>query len=115
MEGAICDHASMAFKNNEAQRAYKKIWYQKNKERHIAGVRKTNEKYRQWVRGLKEGKACIDCGEPDTRCLDWHHADPATKEFGLAQGGYRGKQAVLQEIAKCIILCANCHRKRHAL
>jgi len=60
------------------------------------------------------GGRCEDCGY--SRCvaaLEFHHRDTSTKEFGV--GGYDGSLDRLRaEIQKCDLLCANCHRLRHA-
>lgn len=47
--------------------------------------------------------------------LDLHHVDPKTKKFRVASLS-RGTSmsGLLEEIAKCIVLCANCHRNVHA-
>jgi hypothetical protein len=60
------------------------------------------------------GGRCVDCGY--ARCLatlEFHHRDATTKEFGVANFG-GSLERLLTEIAKCDLLCANCHRKRHA-
>lgn len=55
-------------------------------------------------------ESCGYCAEP--AALEFHHRDPATKEFGLAN--FHGRlQMLLQEMDKCDLLCANCHRLRH--
>ena len=49
------------------------------------------------------------------RVLDFHHKDPATKEFEVGKtrrGGVRFSR-IFSEIRKCILLCANCHRMVH--
>jgi hypothetical protein len=59
---------------------------------------------------------CVDCGERDLRTLDFDHRDPALKRLGVAQmvlGGWTWA-AVAEEIAKCDVRCANCHRVRTA-
>lgn len=60
------------------------------------------------------GGRCEDCGY--SRCpaaLEFHHRDASTKEFGV--GGFDGSpHRLLAEIQKCDLLCANCHRVRHA-
>lgn len=61
-------------------------------------------------------KSCEDCGFSDIRTLDFDHIDPNLKKFGIARAinsGYSWKQ-ILDEINKCRILCANCHRIRTA-
>jgi hypothetical protein len=60
------------------------------------------------------GGRCVDCGYANCpEALQFHHRDPSTKEFGL--GKFSGSLArLLEEAAKCDLLCANCHRIRHS-
>lgn len=44
--------------------------------------------------------------------LDFHHIDPSTKLFGLADGYKHSWEEALIEIGKCMILCPSCHLKR---
>lgn len=56
---------------------------------------------------------CSYCGLRDAPQLyDFHHVDPSTKSFGIANSSTtRSKQAYADEAKKCIMLCANCHRR----
>lgn len=60
------------------------------------------------------GGRCVDCGYGACpEALQFHHRDPATKDFGL--GHFNGSLArLIAEAAKCDLVCANCHRIRHA-
>lgn len=70
--------------------------------------------FKDWARTLKENP-CVDC---DLRypyyVMQWHHRDPTTKimDVGLLVGGRYSKQKVLDEIAKCDLVCSNCHAER---
>jgi hypothetical protein len=45
--------------------------------------------------------------------FDFHHRDPSTKQFAI--GSFTGAwETLLVEAEKCDLLCANCHRLRHA-
>jgi DNA-directed RNA polymerase subunit RPC12/RpoP len=57
------------------------------------------------------GGRCAICGYArSVRALGFHHRDPATKSFGVAQGGRTRSLATMRaEAAKCVLLCANCH------
>lgn len=58
---------------------------------------------------------CVDCGETDLRVLEFDHRGDVPKRLGvgrLVSGGTWGLEAVIREIAKCDVRCANCHRKR---
>lgn len=67
------------------------------------------------VNALKEGKPCTDCGGiyPPV-CLDFDHLPQFQKRLGVARmvGTCRSWAAIEAEIAKCELVCANCHRLR---
>lgn len=58
---------------------------------------------------------CEKCGEDHPAVIDFHHADPAEKEIKISQARHNGWsiERLQREIDKCMILCANCHRKLH--
>ena len=97
--------------------------YDMNKDRkyyeaHKAEVLARNQAYRskimQQIRVLKSDIGCQECGEDDWRCLDFHHIDPEQKTMGVsAMRGWSLKK-IMEEAAKCVVLCSNCHRKKHA-
>lgn len=57
------------------------------------------------------GGKCQLCGyDKAIGALQFHHLDPATKHFGLAQRGHTvGIEMARAEASKCVLLCANCH------
>lgn len=61
-------------------------------------------------------KSCVVCGMSDPRTLDFDHLEQAEKSFGVAKAmsNIMPWDVILQEIKKCQILCANCHRIRTA-
>jgi hypothetical protein len=108
----------MPFKDIEKyrayQREYKKRWYQKNKAKHISYVRKREIGMETWFRQYKATLRCEICGESHPACLDFHHIDPSRKKFSVSAKRDRPSLKQLQEeIAKCQVLCTNCHRKEH--
>jgi hypothetical protein len=90
-------------------------WYRKNSARKIAWQERRRRELRRWWLDLKATKQCERCGEAAPECLHFHHRDPAEKEFDLACAASNGlsKERVLREVAKCQVLCANCHLKHH--
>lgn len=58
---------------------------------------------------------CVKCGENGVPCLQFHHLDPSKKSFNVADCKDRSWRLVQLEIAKCEVLCANCHAKETAL
>jgi hypothetical protein len=65
------------------------------------------------VRAAKE-PGCVVCPERRLACIDLHHLDPELKAFSVAKVTEHGLEEVRAEIAKCVPLCANCHRLFHA-
>lgn len=57
---------------------------------------------------------CSFCSEAETVCLDFHHVDDTQKDYGVSAMLTFSRERILEEIAKCVVLCANCHRKVHA-
>ena len=57
------------------------------------------------------GGCCVLCAyDRSVASLHFHHVDPSTKAFALADGGLaRSLEAARAEVAKCVLLCANCH------
>ena len=65
---------------------------------------------------IKLGNPCVTCGESDPRVLDFDHIDPSQKSHNVAnmvKSGHSVK-SILDEVSKCQILCANCHRRKTA-
>lgn len=81
------------------------------KENNYKYVKASIERRRQWIDSQKT-KPCERCGgEFPPYVMDWHHRDPSTKKFGIGKGAYRhSRQDLVDEIAKCDLYCANCHR-----
>ncbi len=64
---------------------------------------------------IKKNLGCIFCKEAEPVCLDFHHIDPATKNKEVSHWVHvRSRLKALKEAKKCIVICANCHRKLHA-
>lgn len=62
------------------------------------------------------GGRCAICGYARCiRALEFHHIDPAEKQFGLSFRGITRPMAKLREEArKCVLLCSNCHMEVEA-
>lgn len=73
--------------------------------------RKQEQKRREVIKTHLENNNCKDCGEDDLRVLEFDHL--GDKLFSMAKIVYRTSPAkIREEIAKCDVVCANCHRKR---
>ncbi len=94
--------------------------YQKYKEQYQIRAKLRREKvktmYRDYIVSYLNTHPCVDCGESDIRVLELDHVDPTIKKFSVSQGvrlGYSQKD-IEEEVKKCQVLCANCHKKRTA-
>ena len=108
----------MPFKDLELRKAkhreYSRKHYEKNKEK----IKKSSEISKKIARAqwqnFKAALCCSKCGQNHPAALDFHHVfkDPSNKKVNrlTAHGMYA---AALQEIKKCVVLCANCHRIHH--
>lgn len=67
--------------------------------------------WRQWRNRAKEAIGCQVCGETCPACLDFHHVDPDSKSFHVSSNVTCSHKRLLKEIAKCALICGNCHRK----
>jgi hypothetical protein len=56
---------------------------------------------------------CTDCGGCfPAVCMEFDHRDPSTKLFTISFGSTRTWEKLVAEIAKCDVVCANCHALR---
>ena len=60
------------------------------------------------------GKCCICNYNKTNNALEFHHIDPTKKDFSLCQKNNISFTKAKEEIKKCILVCANCHREIHA-
>lgn len=77
---------------------------------------KLRAEFRSNMLKFLDGKACIKCGENDIRVLELDHIDATQKDFSISHAVRIGKNwiQVQEEIKKCQILCANCHKIKTA-
>jgi hypothetical protein len=97
------------------QRTYDAAWYQANKSRRRTKVREDRAAHGAWMDSLKEGKACADCGEIyPPYVMEWDHLPGFVKTMVLAdtRRAAHSKKRILEELEKCELVCANCHRER---
>jgi hypothetical protein len=109
------DLAMTRIRDKEKQRGYERAWYARNRAKVIAKAREKKQLILAWYREYKSTLSCIRCGESDPITLDFHHRDPSQKDFLPSRAVYNGWgiRRLKEEMAKCDVLCANCHRKAH--
>jgi len=104
----------MPSKDIEKIRLYRRRWYNKNKERQIDRQRNRRKEIAEWLDDYKRKLSCSICGmsfSEHPECCDFHHLYNKKDTIGVLLR--YSKKAVLEEIGKCVPMCANCHRIEH--
>lgn len=66
-----------------------------------------------WLEKYKLEKGCTDCGyNAHPAALDFDHLPGTVKLRDIRHGSSLGWVALMNEIEKCEVVCANCHRIR---
>ena len=84
---------------------------------HTNYMKNKYQEKKQAIQELKSECSCAKCGDKRGYLLDYHHLNPKEKETTVARmtSNYYSLEKIQQEINKCIVLCANCHREFHYL
>lgn len=94
--------------------------YNNNKAYYLEKTKKQNSKNRleilSFIQDYLLKHPCLDCGEKDPVVLEFDHKNKKDKlkEVSLLIRGRYPIQIVKEEIQKCDIRCANCHRRKTA-
>ena len=69
--------------------------------------------YRRQIVIQAKQKPCADCGiEYPYYVMDFDHREGENKKLSLYKIGGATEKVILAEIAKCDVVCSNCHRER---
>lgn len=80
-------------------------------------IRKNNTKHisksKEFKKNYLQSHPCLDCGEENIVVLDFDHVC-GEKIFDISSGVLKGFsiKRIAEEITKCEVVCANCHRIR---
>ena len=111
------------------KKEYDALYYENNRETRLqqskingkefrANLKATGQRIIDWVRLKYTGIPCMDCGGVFPWCaMDFDHRPEETKEFAVSTKGWlkatpERLAQVEKEIAKCDVVCSNCHRIR---
>ena len=84
------------------------------KEKSKIRRKKRRRENREWLESYKKTLTCSKCPESRWWVLDFHHRDPDKKEGSIGNLIKSSNiEKVLEEIDKCDVVCANCHRDIH--
>lgn len=91
-----------------------KSHYERNKEAYKKRAAEQKKRGRKEWDAFKATLSCVHCGEDHPATFDFHHVirGPDNHKVHKLLGGGQYAKAK-EEIKKCIVLCANCHRKLH--
>jgi hypothetical protein len=101
----------------------RKVWkeyYHKHGSKYRQKAVERNRRLKVQTRNLMleylKDKRCSHCGINDRRVLEFDHIDASTKSFSIASAitSTYSWNKILDEIEKCQILCANCHKIKTA-
>jgi hypothetical protein len=94
-------------------------WYSSHKKQRVkycTNLTAANRKrLTQWYHELKTSKPCKDCGQTYSPwVMEYDHIGVQKKSRDVSKMVARNcsKEAILKEISKCELVCANCHRER---
>jgi len=94
------------------RKSYDAVYFQANKHRRRKDPDK-NAGFRRWYADLKS-RPCADCeGTFPPAVMHWDHLPGTAKTGDVGRLAARtNRRLVLEEIAKCELVCANCHAVR---
>lgn len=101
------------------QNRLSKEHYYKNRQSYIDKARKRNamvlKQIQDYVWKYLSIHKCVDCGESDTVVLEFDHQ--RGKQYNVSEliRERRSLARVKLEVGKCVVRCANCHRRKTAI
>jgi hypothetical protein len=102
----------------ECRRDYQRMWYKDNRETQNKRVRKNDvtRKLELQINLLKFYRThpCVDCGETDPIVLECDHQRDKVMVVSNMICRKMSWYKIQQEISKCQVRCANCHRRKTA-
>lgn len=99
------------WRNKEIGNKYKLNHYYKNRDKYLKLRKKRYDEVKGFLRELKGLRGCTDCEVKDWRVLEFDHVR-GEKKFGFDRAHDYHIDKVLEEIKKCEVVCANCHKIR---
>ncbi|HEV2859937.1 MAG TPA: hypothetical protein VGX48_02920 [Pyrinomonadaceae bacterium] len=98
----------------EKQREAKRRYYARNKVLYFERNKRKRDELRRIIREAKQ-EPCADCGGNFPYfVMDLDHREECNKVIEVAQfvALNLSKEKLIEEIGKCDVVCANCHRVR---
>lgn len=100
---------SMPFKDPAKVRAASKRHYDKNPEYYKERNRRSRERKQDFIR-QQRSVPCVDCKtEYPWYVMEFDHRNAEDKTYNIARMNSQSWNRIHTELAKCDVLCANCH------
>lgn len=105
----------MGYSDKKKQREYQRKWHQQNRKKRYSDRKERRLRNQLFLAECKSRMGCRICGETHPGCLNFHHKDAERKTRKLTEmaARYVSLETLENEMEKCEVLCANCHRKLH--
>lgn len=85
--------------------------YNANKKDYTRRQREKRAERMKFLHEYKSSTPCFDCGDHfPYYCMDFDHL--RDKKFLMSRAHLEGMETIKKEMAKCDLVCSNCHRKR---
>lgn len=99
--------------NNKARyEPARQRWAAENRDAMLAYQHERGRTFREWVDSMKAGKPCVDClGQFPPYVMEYDHVR-GEKRHNIGKMANHKRERVLEEIAKCELVCCACHRIR---
>lgn len=94
-------------------KAYDSLYYKQNKHRRPPQRKADRERKQDYIFAYLSKNPCVDCGESDPVVLEFDHIN-GNKIAAIADYLTRSILRIKSEIDKCVVRCANCHRRKTA-
>ncbi len=110
--------SKLSYNCKECSRLYIRQHYERNKQYYSLKAKKSRAKNRQsnfdYIRRYLETHPCVDCGEKDILVLEFDHksANAKSGNIGDLVKLHATVTKLSEEISKCEVRCANCHRRK---
>ena len=98
----------------ECFRAYFRERGERHRDQVKTAKRRRHKEARAFVRRYLETNPCVDCAESDPEVLEFDHLRDKRAAVSWLRATATGCPAIGEEISKCDVVCANCHRRRTA-
>lgn len=107
LKASVCKNCS-----REAVRKH----YQKNRSYYLEKARSRNktlrELHQEFLFDFLSKHPCVDCGEKDPVVLEFDHLRDKKNDVSEMVKLRYSRKRLTEEIEKCEVRCANCHRRK---